>query len=165
LIAGLGIQLGQWSRALLGTKLGTDSAIMIAMPVRIVVIFQRGKSSISRSRASRRRRLHAGSVALIARTLMFGPSSSLDLVLVDLGDLADQPAAGDDLVALLHGVDRVLKVLHPLLLRTDHQEIKGDEDEDERQERLDGAMGLACAAPAACAYAGVMNMGSRKLAG
>ena len=60
----------------------------------------------------------------------------LDLVVVDhLGDLADQPAGGDDGVAAAHVLDHLLVLLHPLLLRPQDQEIHDDEDQDERQQR------------------------------
>src|SRR3546814_5407618 len=45
--------------------------------------------------------------------------------------LADQTAAGHDLVALLPGIDLGLMLLHLLLLRTDQQEIEDNEDEDQ----------------------------------
>src|SRR3972149_1788556 len=47
-----------------------------------------------------------------------------DLVVVDyLGDLADEPAIGDDGVATPHVLDHLLMRLPPLLLRTQDQEI------------------------------------------
>ena len=84
--------------------------------------FQRGKSSISRSPAWRVRADDWLSVALTTRTLTPWRDLDLDLVVVDLGDLADHAAAGDDVVALLDRGDPRLMLLHPLLLRADHQE-------------------------------------------
>ncbi len=48
----------------------------------------------------------------------------------------------------------VLMLLHPLLLRTDHQEIEDHEDEDEREQRDDRAGG----ASALCRACGLLHM-------
>jgi hypothetical protein len=53
----------------------------------------------------------------------------LDLVVDDLGDPAADAAGGDDLVALLDRGDHRLVLLHPLLLRPDHQQIEDHEDQ------------------------------------
>src|SRR6185503_154231 len=58
----------------------------------------------------------------------------LDLILVDLGDLADQAAIGDRRVARLYRHHHRLVLLHPPLLRPDQQEIENDENEDERKD-------------------------------
>ena len=55
-----------------------------------------------------------------------------DLRIRDLGDLADQAAAGDDAVTLLHGGNLRLMLFHPLLLRTDQQEPEDDENQYQR---------------------------------
>ena len=70
------------------------------------------------------------SVDLTTRTLTPWRELDLDLVVGDLGDLADDAAAGDDLVALLDRRDRRLMLLHPLLLRADHQELEDHEDQE-----------------------------------
>ena len=59
----------------------------------------------------------------------------LDLGFIDLGHLADDAAAGDDNVVLLHRSDHRLVLLHPALLRADEQEVEDDEDEDQREDR------------------------------
>ena len=72
------------------------------------------------------------SVDLTAWTRMPWAELHLDFGVADLGDLADQPAAGDDAVALLDRGDLRLMLLHPLLLRADQQEPEDDEDQDQR---------------------------------
>ena len=57
----------------------------------------------------------------------------LGLIVADLGDAAANPAAGDDLVALLDRGDRGLMLLHPPLLRADHQDVEDHEDQQPRQ--------------------------------
>ena len=73
-----------------------------------------------------------------------------DLVVVDhLGDLADEPAIGDDGVAAPYVLDHFLMRLHALLLRAQDQEIHDHEDQDERQQRHQHAALAACPAEAA----------------
>ena len=60
---------------------------------------------------------------------------------VELGDLADDAAGGDDLVALLQRLEHRPRLLRPLLLRPDQQEVEDDEDRDHRQERQQVAAG------------------------
>src|SRR5262249_13901909 len=59
----------------------------------------------------------------------------LDLVVVDdLGDLAHQPAGGNDSIAAAQVLDQLLVLLGPLLLRPQDQEIHDHEDQHERQQ-------------------------------
>ena len=66
----------------------------------------------------------------------------LDFGVGDLGDLADQAAAGDDAVILLDRHDLGLMFLHPALLGPDHQEVEDDENQDQRN-GLDEEAGAA----------------------
>ena len=56
--------------------------------------------------------------------------------LLDVDDLADEAADGDDLVAFPKGEQRVLLFLPLLLLRTDHQKIEDRSDERELENDL-----------------------------
>ena len=91
------------------------------------------------------------------RTFIPSASSTCDLAVVDdLGDLADQAAGGHDRVATAQVGNHFLMLLHPLALRPDDQEIHDRKNRHERQD-LDQETG-GPAGPAACAYAGVMNI-------
>ena len=87
-----------------------------------------------------------------------GAISTVAYCSVELGDLADDAAGGDDLVALLQRSSIARGFLRALLLRTDQQEIEHDEDRDHRQERH-AANRRRATAPAAWAYAGLINTG------
>ena len=58
------------------------------------------------------------------------------VALGDLGHKPDEPAGGDDAIAAPQGVDHRLVILHPLLLRADHQEVE-DHQQHGRQGELD----------------------------
>ena len=75
---------------------------------------------------------HVGQGRLDRLDLHVRRQLDIDIDVVDARDLADQATAGHDLIALLHGVDLALMLLHLLLLRTDQQEVEDDEDEDQR---------------------------------
>ena len=58
----------------------------------------------------------------------------LDLVVVlDLDNLADQPALGDDLVTAAQGLDHRLMLLHFFLLGSDQQEVHDRKYQEERE--------------------------------
>jgi len=69
-------------------------------------------------------------------------------MVVDLHHLADQAAIGDHRVARLGALHHRLMGLHPLLLRTDKQEIEDDEDEKERGDLQEEARGAGRGAAA-----------------
>src|SRR3954464_5898099 len=96
--------------------------------------FQRGKSSIG----SVVRRLGAERADVAQHRLEDADAHALgdfelDLAVVDLGDLADDAAAGHRDVVLLDRADQRLVLLRPLLLRADEEEIEDDEDEKQRE--------------------------------
>jgi hypothetical protein len=66
-----------------------------------------------------------------------------NLGVLDPDDLADNAAGEDDHVIALQGGQHRLVLLHPLLLRTDQQEVEQDEKADQRSDlqehRLDPA--------------------------
>ena len=62
-----------------------------------------------------------------------------DFVILDVGDLADDPALGHHLVATLQFSDHITLFLHALLLRAQDQEIHDHEDQDQRNELGNGA--------------------------
>ena len=102
-----------------------------------------GNSSISRSPAWRCSGQHLASVDLTTRTLTPVRDLDLDLVVADLGHPAADAAAGDDLVALLDRRDRRLMLLHPPLLRADHQHVEDDEDQQPAGDARSDAGGAA----------------------
>ena len=93
--------------------------------------FQRGKSSISRSRAWTTGQ-HLAQRALDDADADALRDLDLGLVVGDLGHPAADAAAGDHFVALLDRGDRRLMLLHPLLLRTNHQHVEDHEDQEPR---------------------------------
>ena len=56
--------------------------------------------------------------------------------LFDPYDRAMDSARGDDLVALLHGIEHLLTLLLTLLLRTNDHEIEDDKDQSKEDDRL-----------------------------
>ena len=78
------------------------------------------------------------SVMVPRDTLTLTPCGDLDLdssPSLDLGDLADDAAAGDDRVAARDCDQHLAVLLHLLLLRPNDQEVEDDEDQDERHQR------------------------------
>src|ERR1700684_1318742 len=70
----------------------------------------------------------------------------LDLVVVHhLGDLADETAIGDHAVAAAQRLDHLLVLLQPPLLRPQDQEIYDTDDQYQRHELHDHAVGVAAA--------------------
>ena len=66
------------------------------------------------------------------RSLPPSPVSRDNLVILEREDPADDAALGDDRVALLHAGKHGLVLLHPVVLRTDQQEVE-DHDHADRQ--------------------------------
>lgn len=77
---------------------------------------------------------HLGDRRLDDANARVGGDFRLDIQVLDLGDAADDAAGGDDLVTLLHRLDRRLQLLHAALLGANHQEIEDDEDQEQRRE-------------------------------
>src|SRR5688500_2730762 len=135
LIRALGTNAGHFATWASGMKLGIASAIPTRQSRLTAHIFQRGKSSM----ASVVRRLGAVRADFAEHRLHHpdpgpGRDLQLDLILVDLGHLADQAAAGDGDVVPLHRRDHVAMLLHPPALRADEEEVEDDEDEQQRRE-------------------------------
>ena len=87
------------------------------------------------------RRFDDGRLALIADNrgpgdvdADVGRNLQLHGVVADLGDRAEQPARGDDLVADLECVEEFLDLLLPVLHRQQDHEIEDREDQRERNE-------------------------------
>src|SRR5690606_25581731 len=119
-----------------GSRLGIDSMMPMASTPQMLAIFQRGKSSsdisvVRRVRAVRHDIAQHRLQHLDAHALS---DLQLHLLLVHLGDLADQAAAGDGAIARLDRGDHLAVRLHLALLRPDHQQVEDDEDEDERKD-------------------------------
>src|SRR5437763_16299641 len=108
-------------RVVPGIRLGIASRMPSATTSDTVQTFQRGNSSIAGASVVRRLaaagRAHFGKHRLHHPMTMAGGELDLHLMIADLGHLADVPARGDHLIALLDGPDASLVLLHPLLLR------------------------------------------------
>lgn len=64
--------------------------------------------------------------------------------LFDPNDRAMDSARGDDLVALLHGIEHLLAFLLTFLLRTNDHEIKDDKDQSKEDDRLNHSTTVRC---------------------
>src|SRR3954453_14695259 len=126
----------RWSRLALVSpiRLGMARSTPSGRAREIAKRFQRGKSSIG----SVVRRLGAERADVAQHRLQDADAHplgdfELDLAVVDLGDLADDAAAGHRDVVLLDRADQRLVLLRPLLLGADEQEIEDHEDEQQRE--------------------------------
>ena len=68
-----------------------------------------------------------------------------DLVVLDSGDLPDEPTGGDHLVALLQLAEHLLVQLGLLRLRPDDQQVEDPEDQ-----RARGTNSISCRSPGRC---------------
>src|SRR5690606_10682320 len=138
LTIGRGSAAGHWAPASV-TSQGTAASAKSSATPHSQIRFRRGKSSIQPSPVrSVVRRLAAGRNDVAERRLDGLDAHALgdlelDVLLVDLDDLADQPAGGDHLVVLLDRGDLLAVGLLLAHLRTDDEEPEDQDPADDRQ--------------------------------